>query len=279
MASSKDTRLASMLGLMLALSQPGAGCRPRATSELDVANPTSSRLPEDCGAKNTQPLYRIMKNEERQHLCSGIFIAPNLLATAAHCLLDLERLEIRRSFHWTRRSETWHAHPGFDAEKIRNNTGSRFDVGVVDFSDASGDVHYSSWIVPAHFDGVKVGQQVAFAGYGPNTLAELQAAEEGRYDISRADLSWGANTVTKVGLGPEDPTLVSTGGAEEGAFTYKGDSGGPMFAHDSRGKCGVAGVVSRGNFEISLFTNFADPEIAGWLKGFIEAAHQKYPRS
>jgi hypothetical protein len=115
-----------------------------------------------------------------------------------------------------------------------------------------------------------LGQTVAFAGYGPSTLKELRNIGSGKQNAYNSKLNAGINMIKKFGIG-DSPTAMVTYGYEDGSFAVGRDSGGPVFALDATGRCGIVGVVSRGTHDLSIFTNLGDPEIAAWLKSKIPA--------
>lgn len=224
----------------------------------------------ECPVQKVLPLARIFKDTVKTKTCSGAFIAPNLFLTAAHCLPDQFRLEIPRFLRSPLSSIKWIIPEKYDVIKSAANESVAFDVGLVDFSDSTGKIYFKDHILPLAKTQVQLGQTVAFAGYGPSTLKEFANIESGKQNAYNSKLNAGVNTIKKFGIG-DSATAMVTHGYEYGSFAAGRDSGGPVFAKDSNGHCGIVGVISRGTHDLSIFTNLGDPEIAAWLKAKLAA--------
>ena len=196
----------------------------------------------------TSPVIKILLDGS-QH-CTGTYVAPNTILTAAHCLentscpdLTVENSTASQSIGTTECI----IHPGYNQSSIPQQN----DVGIIKLaSDFTG-------ITPAKVNTVsaEVGDDAAFAGYGRNERNDSKL---------RATFNQISGVTTEV-----ISTLFTRGEKNEGT-TCNGDSGGPLFVF-SGGEWKTQGTLSDGsaadcalpgtdpNSDTSNWANLTDP--------------------
>jgi hypothetical protein len=239
--ASRRSRRTWRRGLLGALVASGTfGCR---FGDADPAEPA----PADCPGKERQSLIGGSTDEiflgigassqraivplvdgsgATDALCSGTFISPTWVMSAAHCLAIPElAVRVRGDASSTpntlalRRSEL---HPSLDLALLEVDFGSLTDVGDVL------DLGATPIPVAATEPSLKPGDAVELAGYGTTettTFGELRFLVEMLIEI-------------------DDDSLRVDGFGRTGACT--GDSGGPMLTRSAAGEVVVLGVLSAG---------------------------------
>jgi len=183
-------------------------------------------------------------NERTGEICTGTFVSPTQVLTAAHCLggdqneegeVDVELsivdfLDIRQGKYLVQgRSTKAFRHPYW----VRRSGSNKWDIGLVEFEE--GIVKNFSKIAEKR---PVSGQKIELVGYGTDEIDALSILK--RAGVKR----WGENYISGFSRRPSyiyvDSSPLSLN--KEGRFALGnfGDSGGPVFAE---GK--VIGVWSR----------------------------------
>ena len=241
---SRCTNALLLSSLALSLS---VGCAP----ELGGATPGSARRavvdgsPVNDGAVGAT--VSLFFTDMGDSGCTGTLIAPRVVATAAHCLLDVDAsiLEIvvgaarpadaDESQHYTVSSMT--AHPeftmrGYPTEDPAGLSDER-DIGVVVLADEVAGVTPAPVLSQASFDAVLTeGTEIVLAGFG--LTADDESAGYGVLNVASSPFARRSAAEMLVG-GPGLPD------------TCNGDSGGPAYVVVN-GVRHLADITSRGSW-------------------------------
>lgn len=172
-------------------------------------------------------------------LCSGAIIAPDVVLTAAHCVLQRSRYRVvatdRRFKTRTLAASQVTVHPAFvPGTTPRGQPG--IDLALIKLDRPVGDDFVP--LDPAATVAVEPGERMVLAGFGvtsegraasARTLRETELVALGALQV--------ANTVL-VGVDPERYA------ARTGAGACRGDSGGPILRREANGAYRLLGIVS-----------------------------------
>lgn len=155
-------------------------------------------------------------------LCTGALIAPRVILTAKHCILDVEPETVIVGMGESLFSGTRYA----NVTEIRTTSGSRIedkDIAVL-LLDHAGSAQPYEWV--SEKNSLHRNDAITLIGYGQQMVGESGTGPSGTKQL-------GTSRITRVY--PQELAI-------SGPTTCFGDSGGPGFLEDGR----IAGVVSRG---------------------------------
>jgi hypothetical protein len=192
-------------------------------------------------SRNPDGLRASTVRVENSHgeLCSGAIVAPDVVLTAAHCVLQRSRYRVvatdRRFKTRTLAAREVTIHPAFvPGTTPRGQPG--IDLALIKLDRPVGDDFVP--LDPAAALAVEPGERMVLAGYGvtaegraasARTLRETELVALGALQV--------ANTVL-VGVDPERYA------ARTGAGACRGDSGGPILRREANGAYRLLGIVS-----------------------------------
>ncbi len=183
-------------------------------------------------------------NEKTGEICTGTFVSPTQVLTAAHCmggeqddngevevqLLIVEKLDIKKGKYLVRgRSKRAFRHPGW----ARRSGSNQWDIGILEFEEG----------IVTNFSEVAskrpgFGEKIELVGYGTDEIDVFSVLK--RAGVKR----WGENYIAGFSRRPSyiyvDSSPHSLNKEGKVALGNFGDSGGPVFA---KGK--IVGVWSR----------------------------------
>ncbi len=194
-----------------------AGCRPRGGDDSVV-------LVTNGVETNERPEVVKLVNTRTGALCTGTFVGPRVVLTAAHCFTDKHAADL--SWEGLAPIHAWHGGRLGDLAALTPE-----DVAVIAFTD---DV--APGVAPVAATRPAAGERIEVFGYG-----RLDATDQATSGVKRR----GVNTVAEardgflIVEGVSSPNTHTEAG--ENAVGARGDSGGPLFVKDA-----VAGVDSGG---------------------------------
>jgi hypothetical protein len=218
MASPSTLRVAALTALVAGFS----GCkRPagQADSQVKVTNG------EDAEGKHPAVVKLTLLTQRARGTCTGTFVDPRIVITAAHCITDVEGISVDGV------TASWgHANPLWSKDDLKT---SGYDVAVIGF-----DRDVASATLPLSTREPRPGEQALIVGYGFTDWAKRNDSGVKRQ-----------GTTTILELAPLGPTRVILSQGWSGNFgapgteaaVGKGDSGGPLLLD---GK--IVGVASLG---------------------------------
>ncbi len=172
--------------------------------------------------------------------CTGTLISPEVVITAAHCLVSdvgtanftLARDAINSTAEQIHAGRSMHPHPQFDySSEPAPGVGMWFDIGVLLLSEPVYGVAYER--LPSAIEAVELlarGTSVDLVGYG---------ATDPDWWLDGGIKMHGTATLVEVG---SYELLIAIPGEQQNCF---GDSGGPAFATLPGGDRRMVGIVSR----------------------------------
>jgi hypothetical protein len=196
----------------------------------------------------------IMTGPNGSSLCTGTLVAPNVVVTAAHCVLPQEvgvatqaevtaatsvlfdRLSLNAGGGTIVRAANTQPQPAFDI----NNLGQH-DIGIVVLSQRVSGRAPAPIIRDANL--VRAGAQVTLVGYG---ISSINADGTANQDSAGTEnVLTNKSTIPCASLGGSDANLICFD-QSDGKGSCNGDSGGPAFSVSGTTNT-VAGVTSFGD--------------------------------
>lgn len=183
-------------------------------------------------------------------ICTGTFIAHNLLLTAAHCLTGntyvLGHPSVRADgtldvfVNPNTKALEAIKHPDYVGGRSHIEQWKYTDVGVIRFADQSQTPDRIAQLADPHSEKPRVGDRVTIIGYGRNDLIAEKGQNVKRMGTNKIDgINLSSGRITIQGIGVEGMSASDS----ENAIVGQGDSGGPVY--NSAGK--VIGIVSTNN--------------------------------
>ncbi len=252
-----------LAGLTFGFGQSrAAAAAPNATGEgagISMINGKASKTsawPWQVALATSSPSTR-SESARKRHFCGGSLIAPDLVITAAHCVADLTRGQLRRIEVIAGR--TW----------LSNKTGSSaFVKSRLMPRKPNGQFRYSSWSSSSAWDvallklkrrlpagTIKLAGKSEASSLSPGTVVKVTGwGVRSPFSNMSSNVLRVANQVVlndavcrrDNGRGYQPGTMICLGGPAGNTSTCFGDSGGPMFARMSTG-WRIVGVTSFGD--------------------------------
>ena len=209
-------------------------------------------------------------------LCGASLVAPSWVLTAAHCVADGDRANLRLALGTARLSERSRAEQPAIAEVVVHErygtpSSSSNDVALLRLASPSARTPIR---IPAPAERAVwgPGRQATIIGWGSTTFGDLGAtspdqlheAQVPMVSDSACRLSYGLT------LGFDAATMVCAGELLGARDTCSGDSGGPLMVPDATGTQVLAGVVSFGlgcgyPTQYGVYARVGDTALYGWI--------------
>jgi secreted trypsin-like serine protease len=244
--------------LTSACAKPPVSSLEATDSDASIVNGETVQAAEDI-TKSTVNIYMTFgprNSPQFTNFCSGTLIAPDLVVTAAHCIVDLAQ-----DLKWNKATYLKNVKVGFGNEIVKSLRDSRVRfVGLKDLKVHEGYTPESlqnaekepmkdiallrlsqrapAGFVPAQLPlattALKAGDRVTLAGFGLiNGIFGVQATSLNKVDVTIHN--------------PKMTEAQFSYLTEKGQTACSGDSGGPAYLRDSQGKLVVVGVTSWGD--------------------------------